>query len=63
MKNIFKVLLAFCSVILGVYIFVIAYTTPLHPYWLNTIWGVFGFALMAGGATYVFVKVINKIVK
>ena len=62
MKTTFKLLLAICSVILGVFIFVVAYTTPLNPYWLNTILGLFGFALMAGGATYMFVNVINKIV-
>ena len=62
MSSIFKVLLAVCSVILGVFVFVIAYTTPLNPYWLNTILGLFGFAFMAGGVTYMFIKVINKIV-
>jgi hypothetical protein len=62
MSRTIKILLVIGSVILSGVICGIAYTVQLNPYGLNTFLFLLGFALMAGGVTYVFIKVINKIV-
>jgi hypothetical protein len=62
MSRTIKILLVIGSMILGGAICGIAYTVQLELYGLNTFLFLLGFAFMAGGVTYVFIKVINKLV-
>lgn len=62
MNRLLKVLLTLGAFILGFVLFGVAWTIPLQPHWLNSVFAVFGVGLELGALGYIFHKIVRKLV-